>query len=126
MSSEFMRKTAEVLEKMADYLDEEETHHQAGIRQERQKTASALGEKIALATGEELPSEVLQRIVESDQDVLDAFTKIAGRAGVSASPEEPGEVGDMRDNDTARHTHTELTKEAAAETEQRFLDWIMS
>ena len=127
MSSEFMRKTAAVLEKMADYLDEEETRHQEGVRQERQKTAESLREKIALATGEELSSEVLQRVVESDQDVLEAFTKIANRVGASpTAPDEPGEVGDIGDNDTSTRDPQQMTKEAAAESEQRFLDWIMS
>ena len=128
MSSEFMRKTADVLEKLAEHIDQEETRHQSAIRAERLKTAQALGEKIATVTGEEVSSAILEKIASADDEVLETFKKLAGQSSRvrNEAPDEPGDVGDMRDNNTASYTHEEQVKEASEHADRRFVDWIMS
>jgi hypothetical protein len=125
MSADLLTKTAAVLEAVADQIDQQEQQREAAVHAERMKTAQSLGEKVAAATGEELPPAVLERIAASDDDVIEAFTKLAERAP-EGEPEEMGSGGDIRDNAAAAETRREREKIASEEADQRFLDWVNS
>lgn len=124
--SNFMQNVADLLEKIAEHLDAEETTRQEAARNERRKVAQELGEKIASSTGEDLPSDLLEKIASSDQSVVDAVIKLAERTSTQP-PEDLGEPGDMQD-DRARvlTTKNAQLKEAADQADDQFLNWIMS
>lgn len=122
--SQFMLQVADVLEKVATYVDENEAARQEATRVERRRTADTLNEKIAAATGERLPDAVLEKIASSDQDVVEAVVKLAERHA-ERPPDELGEPGDIRDNRTGvATTKTARIKEASEDADQRFLSWI--
>jgi len=127
MSSEFLRKTADVLEKLAERLDSEEAAQQKVAQDERMKLVTALGEKYASATGEELSSKVLEKIASSNADVLDTFTKLIDRGPKPENPDDMGDAHDPReDNRAYGASKTAMTKESAEEADRQFLDWVMS
>lgn len=124
--SQFMLKVADVLEKTATYIDENEAARQEAARAERRRTADTLNEKIAAATGERLSDAVLEKIAASDQDVVEAVVKLAERHA-ERPPEELGEPGDIRDNRVGTATtRAARIKEASQDADQHFLDWINS
>lgn len=126
MSSELMRKTATVIEKLAEHLDQEEIRQHDTARQERMKVASALGEKYAAVTGEDLPQDVLSHIADSNEDVIKVFEKLATRIPHDTPPDNMGEGGSPDDQNTATGTsHKEREKTAAADANQRFVNWVM-
>ena len=126
MSSEFMRRTADVLEKLAEHFDHQERVQQDETRQERLKIASALSEKYAAATGEDLPKEILEQIADSPHDVVRVFEKLATRVPHDTPPDTMGESENLDDVNTAvGGTRTERTKTAASDAEQKFVNWIM-
>lgn len=124
--SQFMQQVADVLEKVAAHLDENEAARQEAARVERRRTAETLNEKIASATGERLSDAVLEKIAASDQDVVEAVVKLAER-NAERPPDALGESGDMRDGRTSvATTHAGRVKEAAEDADSRFLEWINS
>lgn len=125
MSSELMRSTANVLEKLAEQLDQDEQGRKDVAHQERLKVANALGEKIASVTGEELSPAVLERIAASDHDVVSLFTKLAERAPHAEPPDPMGEAHNPN-NDAAYTTKTARDQRTQSESDQQFLDWVMS
>lgn len=126
MSSEFMRRTADVLEKLAEHLDREELTRQDGARQERLKVATALSEKYAAATGEDLSKEILEQIADSNHDVIRVFEKLATRIPHNTPPDTMGESENPDDVNTATgNSRSERTKTAASDADQHFVNWIM-
>ena len=126
MSSDFLRRTADVLEKLAEQMDDQHVQQQEAVQAERRKTAETLGEKIASVTGEDVSPAVLERIVDSDEDVVQAFMKLAEQH-VAGPPDEMGEGVQPDDSNTRKpRTKTAQTKEAAAHADKQLLDWIMS
>lgn len=126
MSREFLLKTAEALEKLAEHLDQDELHRQEAAQAERLKLARELGEKVANVTGESLPDDILEKIASSDSSVVDAFAKLAERH-VETPPDEVGEASNIRDGSSAAATsRNEQIKEASAQADDQFLGWIMS
>lgn len=125
MSSQFLEKVADLLEKVAVHLDELEVERTQALRDERLKVAHALREKIANATGEELPEDILEKLA-SDQTMVDTLIKLAERTG-DAPPEALGEPSNIQDN-RARVVNTKVAqlKEAADQADDSFLNWIMS
>ncbi len=126
MSREFLLKTAGALEKLAEYLDQEEQHRQETARAERLKVARELGEKVAATTGESLPDDVLEKIASSDRGVVEAFAKLAEQH-LETPPEGLGEPSNIRDGDSAHaSSRNDRVKEASAQADDHFLNWIMS
>lgn len=82
MSSEFLLKTAAVLEAAAAVLDEQEAKTQSAVKVAREGALTALTEEFTRLTGEELPADVLSKLAASDESVLGAvkqvFAKTAG------------------------------------------------
>lgn len=126
MSSELMRQTADVLEKLADWLDTTAQQQQAEKKAERRKVAQQISEKYAAATGEELPAQSVEKIASSDEDLVAILTKIAERAPQGETPDAMGNAEDPRDNETATQKRGGQEKIAGEDVDRRFVDWIMS
>lgn len=128
MSSEFMRQVANVLEKVAEHLDQQEHQQQETARVQHEQMAKALNEKYAAITGEELSPEVLERM--SDETILRAVEKLtektAATTTTASSNEEPEAMGEGANIDN-RNTQSrqERVKQAADDADQHFLDWVM-
>lgn len=127
MSSEFMRQVATVLEKVAEHLDHEEYRQQETAQTKRRQMAQTLSEKYAAVTGEELSSDVVDRIASSDVNILRAFERLTEKtAAAPLSDEEPEKMGESANIDNrAALPQSERTKQAAADAEDRFLNWVM-
>jgi len=125
MSSEFMRQVATVLEKVAEHLDNEQYQQQEVARQQRTELASALNEKYAAVTGEELSPEVLEHM--SDEKLRLAFEKLTEKTAASTiSDEEPEKMGEGANIDSRTALPpSERTKQASVEADDRFLNWVM-
>lgn len=130
MSSELLRNTADVLEKLADVLDADEHTRLSQLRAERHRMAQRIGEKYAEVTGEDLAPGAIEKIASSDQDLVTVFAKLAERAPTGDAPEGMGAVTDISDDDrptpssTARFRNSREKQAAAEDAEQRFLNWI--
>jgi hypothetical protein len=121
-----LEKLATVLEKTADYLDAQEHEKTAAAQNERRQVVDSFAEKYASATGEELSDDVLNKLTNSDLDLVDTFQKLAARIDGGNAPDDMGEPGDLPDGDPIYSNK----KEAAAAQQQaagdKFLSWIMS
>lgn len=108
---------ANVLRKVAAYVDANESAKEAAVQEERMKVLSAFKEKYAATSGEEIPMDVLAKLADSGDDVVEALSKIAS----FEAPESLGGSSDSRDK-TASYSREERVQAA----EDRFLDFIMS
>lgn len=128
MSSKFMREVATVLEKVAEHLDQEQYRQQEVVQTQRQQMAQSLNEKYAAITGEELPTEVVERIASSDANILRAFEKLTEKTAAVATPsdEPPETMGESANIDTrSSQSPRERVKQAAHEADDQFLNWVM-
>jgi len=126
MSSKIMRDTADVLEKMAAFVDQTAQTQQNTLQEERLRIATDLREKIATATGEDIPDEVLAKIASADAGVVDAFTKLAAQR-YDEPPEAMGEARNLgEDYSAVPLTKTAQQTETTAQQSQAFVDWVMS
>jgi len=101
MCSEFLLKTAAVLEAAAAVLDEHESKTRDAVKLAHDTALQALTAQFTHLTGEELPPDVLSKLAESDPALLGAvkqvFAKTAGAVEslggsggpVSATPSQP-------------------------------------
>lgn len=128
MSSELMRRTADVLEKVAHYLDEQETHHETVQTEQRQKLAHDLSDEISKVMGEELTVNQINKLASAEPELLETIVKLASSRSISTeTPDELGEGATVDENNTAAAmTNKDRIKEAAAAADERILDWIMS
>jgi hypothetical protein len=113
-------KIAETLECLADYVDSIE-------HEKQQKTASELNERISKIagsyenrTGESFPDALRNKLAQLDQETLDHLLKVANNN--SDSPEALGSPSEKLDG----YPEPRSTKEAAAQAEDKFLDWIIN
>ena len=126
MSSEFMRQVATVLEKVAEHLDHEEYRQQEMAQTQRRQMAQTLNEKYAAVTGEELSSEVLDRIASSDANILRAFERLTEKTAAAVPSDEPETMGESANIDNrAALPRSERVKQAADDAEDRFLNWVL-
>lgn len=124
MSREFLLKTANVFEKLAEYFDQEETRQQTQIKAAQVKIAEELGKKISDKTGDTLPSDLLTKIA-TDEHLAEIFAKLAAQD--EKEPEGLGEASDIRDNNTSSaNSYKEQIKEASMNADDQFLNWIMA
>lgn len=112
-------KLADVLEKTAAYLDEIEESREREIRESREKLAGILTEKYQEVTGDTIDPEVLNKIADSDLDVLGMLDKLTEGAG-QLKQAELGSPSDRND-----YSAPMTKKEAAAAADEQFLSWIM-
>ncbi len=79
--SDFMLKVADVIDKAAALLDVQESEKQTVVKTARDRTVKALAEKFAAATGDELPTEMLEKLAASDEDVLTTVSRLVEKTG---------------------------------------------
>jgi len=72
-------KVADVLEKVAAYIDATEAEKQDNINNSRSKIASLLQENYEDATGEILDDDVVSKIASADVDILTAIDRLTQR-----------------------------------------------
>jgi hypothetical protein len=126
MMSDFMRDVANVFDKIAEHLDQEETARQDLAQAERHRTVETLSEKYASVTGEQLSATDKDRIANSDQDLIKIFEKLAERTYTSEELEDMGAGENLAEQETAQpETRREFEKQASAEADERMLNWIM-
>jgi hypothetical protein len=129
MSSELLKKTANVLEMLATQMDHEETAREKVAQDERIKFARDLGEKYTTATGEELPEEVLLKIATTDANMLDAFTSLMDKRSNfidNDSVDDMGEdVGGPDNAEVVSMTKSAQLKHAADQAGDNLVDWCL-
>lgn len=124
MSREFLLKTANVFEKLAEYFDQEETRRQTQTKTAQMKIAEELGKKIVDKTGDTVSSDLLTKIA-SDENIAEIFAKLAAQD--DRAPDDLGEASDIKDNNaSSANSHREQIKEASTNADTQFLNWIMS
>lgn len=97
---------ADVLEKLAVYVETVRAEKNAGLREQRDKVIEAVRQKLSSVTGEDIPKDVLDKLGETDPEVLLVFDKLA-------ADKEDGELGEPSQRKTAS---APLNKDEAAET----------
>jgi len=85
---------ANVLEKLAVYIESVQAEKNAGLREQRDKVIEAVRQKLSTVTGEDIPKDVLDKLGETDPKVLSMFDKLA-------SEKEDGELGEPSQRKTA-------------------------
>ena len=110
---------ADVLDSVATYVDEIEHEKQASETEARETRVSKIAENYEVATGEEVPSRIKQKLAGLDQDALDTLLKVAQNNNVETVTSLGGPGG------ATDHTRATTVKEAASQAEDRFLGWIM-
>jgi len=115
-----LEKVANVLDALASYIDGIEREKQAGVTAEREQLISAIGEKYAAATGEDISDDVLRKLAGSDVALLQTLDKIA-----ETRKEDDTSLGSPSDEHD-RNTVPETKKEAVDTANDQFLNWILS
>lgn len=112
-------KLADVLDAVADYVEEIELKKTATVRAERNTRVAKLAERYEASTGESIPAELRNKLAGLDTNALDHLLKVAKNN--NESPVALGRSAEV-DSDPAPRT----VKEAADQSERRFLDWIIN
>jgi hypothetical protein len=115
MSNNALLDIADVLEKTAALIDDQLTKQAADHRRTREAAVDGLARKYAAARGEQLPSDLRQKLLTVDDDAFDAATKLAS-VELDEAPESMGRDSDIPDSDYTPRTK----KEAAAKAYSQF------
>lgn len=107
----------ELLEKLADFLEEEEAKKEAASREKKASSVAKIQSLYTDATGDELPSDVAAKLAEVDSDILKTLENMA-------SSEKLASMGDASEK-TDGPGQPRTIKEAAAQAEDRFAAWIL-
>lgn len=75
--SNFDLQVAEVLEKLADYLEASENAKEAELTAVRTKAASEVVRRLSEVTGEALDSEAVEKLATADPAVMEILEKFA-------------------------------------------------
>lgn len=119
MSNINYEKVAEVLESVAEYIDSIEHSKTAAELNARHERISKLASQYESSTGENLPESLKEKLAGLDQEALDQLLKVANNTG--DSPESLGGPAEISDNRIPT-----TIKEAAAQQEEQFLNWIIN
>ncbi len=121
MSADFLLKVATVLEAAAAEIEGHELEKAAAVKAARESALKSLSDKYTEATGEEIPSEVFNKLSSSGEDVLSTvkqlLDKTAGHTGVES-------LG--RSSEKSASKQPANKKEAAAAAWDRFGSYINS
>ena len=80
---------ADVLEKMANYVEAQESDKQAAVEAERGRLVTAIREKVSASTGLDISDEVVGKLAEADPTVLETIEKLAANSDTSETLGEP-------------------------------------
>jgi len=127
MTPEMKEQVADVLEKAAAYIDAQEQEKTAAVRQERHAALDGLRGKYAAATGENISDSLLEKLANSDEDLLQLLEKVASKAPKMVEPDDLGEPAeDAEDGDRVYGSVKEAHDAKQKEVDGNFLNWIMS
>jgi hypothetical protein len=112
-------KLADLLDAVADYVDDVELKKTASVRAERDDRISKFAERYEASTGESIPDELRNKLAGLDTNALDHLLKVAKNN--NESPVALGRSADLNDDPAPRNI-----KEAADQSEKRFLDWLVN
>jgi hypothetical protein len=112
-------KVADILESVATYVDGIEHTKSAAEKSARDTRITTFASRYETSTGESLPSSLRDKLANLDQESLDQLLKVANNTG--DSPESLGGPAETSDNPPPR-----TVKEAAAQADNKFLDWIIN
>lgn len=116
MNSDLLLKTAEVLEKLAEY---HESIERGRVQQEtasREKEATLLAEKLTEATGEPVDSEMVKKLAGLDPEIASYLDRVAGKGFVDS-------MGGPREETS---TIDKVASEGMPQSDARFLSFILS
>lgn len=110
---------ANVLDAVAQYVDEIETQKLASINEAKTTRVNKLAESYENSTGEKLETTLQQKLAQLDPEVLDHLLKVANNNS-NGNPESLGGPAEVIASGPPR-----TIKEAADHAEDRFLSWII-
>jgi hypothetical protein len=122
MSAEFLLKVAAVLEETAKIVDSHETEKAAAVKTARDAALKSVADKYAEATGEEIPSEVFDKLSSAGEDVVSTVRQLLEKtAGSTGGVESLG-----RSSEKSAQKQPTTKKEAADAAYERFGNFINS
>ncbi len=68
---------AEVLEKVAGYIEATESEKNAAVEAERERLITAIREKVSASTGLDISEDVVSKLSAADPEVLETIEKLA-------------------------------------------------
>jgi hypothetical protein len=101
---------ADVLEKAAALIETYEGEKTAAVKVERDARVKGLTERYAAATGDELPSDVAEKLAAGDDSVFKTVQAMVEKT--AGTVESLGRSGETRDLDAAPVTRVERAKAA--------------
>lgn len=113
------QKLAEVIDALADYIEDIELKKFAAEKSERTVRVDKIAQRYEQTTGESLPEALRTKLSQVDPEVLDHWVRTAQHAG--EEPDSLGQPGEAHDSAPPR-----TVKEAASQAEDSFLSWIVS
>lgn len=119
MSQVNYEKIADILDSVAEYVDDIEHTKHTAEKTARDTRLDLFATKYESSTGESLPGSLRAKMANLDQESLDQILKVANNTG--DSPESLGGPADTSDNPPPR-----TVKEAAAQADASFLNWIVN
>jgi hypothetical protein len=111
-------KLATVIDSLANYMDALEQEKTASTRAARESVLSSISEKYAEATGEEFPENLLPKLAESDEMLLEVLEKLSDIK--KEAVDDMGSPSGRRDFSV----EPQNKKEAAALADERFLAFL--
>lgn len=120
MADTFLEKVARVLEEAARHLDEVEAEKLASIRAAKDDTLKGLASQYSELTGEDLPSDVLDKLASSDDDVLSVVHRMVEKT----ASENVLSLGGSSNRGTEPGPRTK--KAALQESWERFGNWAVN
>jgi hypothetical protein len=121
MSAEFLLKVATVLEETAKIIDGHEVEKAAAVKTARDAALKSVADKYTEATGEEIPSEVFDKLSSSGEDVLSTVKQLLEKTAGSSGVESLG-----RSSEKSAQKQPTTKKEAAEAAYERFGNFINS
>jgi len=119
MSNVSYEKIADILDSVAVYVDDIEHTKTSAEKTARDTRITTFASRYEASTGENLPDSLRNKLAGLDQEALDQLLKVANNTG--DSPESLGGPAETSDNPPPR-----TVKEAAAQADNKFLDWIIN
>ena len=112
-------KVADILDSVAQYVDDIEHTKSAAEKSARDERITTFASHYETSTGEHLPDSLRDKLANLDQEALDHLLKVANNTG--DSPESLGGPAEISD-----HTSPRTVKEAADNADEQFLNWIIN
>ncbi len=113
-AADILNQAADVLEKTAAYIDGIESARISEEKAGRTKSAQALADKIAAATGEPLETELVEKLSSMGPEIQDILGRLTDGGTVDS-------LGDADDNVKLAGVTGEINSADA-----RFLAWVQS